>query len=84
MDIQVPMKREPLEWQKRGLSYTATGYGDKIPTMYKIKYKNRWRRVYCNIHSNTGFLFAVVNKEPHFVDFFGDIAYITDDVRWKE
>ena len=45
----------PLDWQVRGLSYTATGYGKKIPTRYMIKtIDNRWRRVYCAIYSNVG------------------------------
>jgi len=27
---------DSLWWQLRGLSYTATGYGHKIPTKYKV------------------------------------------------
>ena len=49
-------KVEYLWWQKKGLSYTTTGYGRKIPTRYMVKIpgSNRWRRVYCCIFSNTG------------------------------
>ncbi len=35
-------KIELLPWQKQGLSYTATGYGSKIPTQYKVKYNGRY------------------------------------------
>lgn len=49
------IKIKPLWWQEQGLSYTASGYGKKIPTRYMIKtIDNRWRRVYCAIYSNIG------------------------------
>lgn len=44
----------PLEWQKRGLQYTATGYGAKIPTSKKIRIFGRDHRIYCTIYSNAG------------------------------
>ena len=44
---------------ERGLLYTATGYGRKIPTQYKVKYNNRFYRVYCAIFSNIGTLYIV-------------------------
>ena len=49
-------KEVPLWWQKRGLQFTASGYGHKIPTrqMVKIPGVNRWRRVYCCCFSNVG------------------------------
>lgn len=54
---EVPVKHSPLEWQKRGLQFTASGYGSRIPTEYMIKVDGRWRRVYCCICSNIGTLF---------------------------
>jgi len=47
---------KPLPWQLAGLSYTATGYGRKIPTrtMVRLPESSRWRRVYCCIFSNAG------------------------------
>jgi len=36
---------------------TATGYGKKIPTRYMVRFKGRWRRVYCAIFSNSGTLY---------------------------
>jgi hypothetical protein len=52
--IEVEAKQTLLEWQKRGLMYTASGYGKKIPTSYMVRLNNRWRRVYCTIYSNSG------------------------------
>ena len=53
----VPVKIEPMPHHKRGLSWTATGYGVRIPTEYMVKVNNRWRRVYCRIFSNIGTLY---------------------------
>ena len=54
-------KVEMLWWQEKGLSYTASGYGQKIPTsrMVKLPNDNRWRRVYCCIYSNIGTCYVV-------------------------
>ena len=43
-----------LPHQKAGLQYTASGYGRKIPTSYKIRDGKRWFRVYCCQYSNAG------------------------------
>ena len=53
---ELESKEELLWWQKQGLSYTASGYGKKIPTsrMVKLPGSPRWRRVYCCIYSNIG------------------------------
>lgn len=51
------VKIDYLWWQKRGLSFTASGYGKQIPTEYKIKAENKWYRVYCCIFSNSGTLY---------------------------
>jgi hypothetical protein len=54
-----------LWWQERGLSYTRTGYGRKIPTskMVRLDGCHRWRRVYCTIYSNIGTCWIVVDGE---------------------
>lgn len=39
------------------LSWTASGYGSRIPMPYVIQVAGRWRRVYCCIYSNNGTLF---------------------------
>lgn len=53
------IKIKTLWWQERGLLYTATGYGEKIPTEYMVKRNNRWHRVYCRIFSNIGSLYIM-------------------------
>lgn len=50
----VESKESPLWWQLRGLSFTASGYGARIPTRYMVRYLGRWRRVYCCIYGNSG------------------------------
>jgi len=50
----VEVIEKPLEWQQRGLSFTATGYGKRIPTLYMVKHGGKWKRVYCCIYSNIG------------------------------
>lgn len=53
----VPVKEAPLWWQDQNLSFTASGYGSRVPARYMVQVANRWRRVYCCIHSNIGALF---------------------------
>lgn len=38
-------------------NYSRSGYGSHVPTGYMVRYKNKWRRVYCYIFSNSGTLF---------------------------
>ena len=45
---------KPLWWQLKGLQYTSTGYGRKIPTTKMLKMNNRLYRIYCCIFSNNG------------------------------
>ena len=49
-------KDAPMPHHLRGLSYTRSGYGRKIPTtkMVKLPGSARWRRVYCCCFSNAG------------------------------
>lgn len=54
---RVPVKVKTLPWQERGLTWTATGYGERIPTRYMVQVEGRWRRVYCFIISNSGTTF---------------------------
>lgn len=51
-----------LEWQRLGMQYTATGYGTKIPTSKVIKWTDgKVRRVYCDIYSNVGSCYCMIN-----------------------
>lgn len=50
-----------LEWQRRGLQYTATGYGTKIPTNKVIRWSDgKVRRVYCDVYSNAGSCYCMI------------------------
>lgn len=50
--INVDVMEAPLSHHKRGLSYTATGYGNRIPTVYMVKWQGKWRRVYAACYGN--------------------------------
>ena len=52
--VRVESRESPLKWQLQGLTYTASGYGRRIPTRHMVLFNGRWRRVYCYIFSNTG------------------------------
>ena len=56
--VKVDAKESPLPWQVLGLSYTASGYGRRIPTRYMVRFNGKWRRVYCYIFSNSGTLYV--------------------------
>lgn len=49
----------PMRWQELGLSYTASGYGSKIPTRYMVKHNNRMKRVYCALYGNSGTCYII-------------------------
>lgn len=57
----------PLWWQKQGLMETATGYGSKLTTRYKVQYEGKLRRVYAICHSNCSSLFINVKKQKLFI-----------------
>ena len=65
---ELPTKTVLLPRQKKGLMYTATGYGSKIPTEKMVFYLNRWRRVYCHIYSNCGTCYIVSKGEKTIID----------------
>ena len=57
LTIAAPIKEKPLWWHERGLQYTASGYGSKIPTPYMVKHNSRWRRVYAACRGNSPTLY---------------------------
>lgn len=44
----------PMWWHLKGLSETASGYGRKLNSGYKISFEGRLYRVYTTIFSNSG------------------------------
>jgi len=61
--MSFPTREKLLPWQARGLMYTRTGYGKKIPTTKQLFILNRWRRVYCNIFSNSGVCYVIIGGQ---------------------
>jgi len=67
-NLTFPTREKPLPWQVRGLMYTASGYGKKIPTSKQLYILGRWRRVYCDIFSNSGVCYVIVDGQEVNVD----------------
>jgi len=57
----------PLWWHKEGLSQTATGYGAKLTTAWKIPFAGRLYRVYCTVFSNAGSHWILAKGEKIFI-----------------
>lgn len=55
----LPIVDCPLWWHEKNLSYTSTGYGDKIPSRNKVLYNGKLYRVYVRIYSNVGTAYIV-------------------------
>lgn len=72
------MSERLLEWQRLGLQYTATGYGTQIPTSKVIKWSDgKVRRVYCDIYSNAGSCYCMINGCKVSVEGFNLISEAT-------
>lgn len=54
--------------------YSASGYGNKIPTQWEIKIGSRWHRVYVIQWSNAGSAYVIVGGKRLFLGSF-DPAY---------
>lgn len=50
----------PLQWQLAGKSYTASGYGGKIPTTKMIRINKRLYRIYVMIYGNSGTAYILI------------------------
>lgn len=44
----------PLWWQSKGLQETASGYGAKLHSPFKINFGGKLRRLYVTIYGNSG------------------------------
>lgn len=47
---------------------TRTGYGTKLNTGRQVFYKNRWRTIWCDVYSNIGRSYIVVNNQNVIVE----------------
>lgn len=50
----------PLWWHTKGLSQTASGYGKKLTTRYKITHRGRLYRIYATCYSNAASHYIIV------------------------
>ena len=53
----------PLDWQKRGLRQTVSGYGAKLTSAYKAPFNGRLYRIYHTIFSNIGTAWITVKGQ---------------------
>ncbi len=58
---------DQLDWQKRGLQQSATGYGAKLTTGYKINFNGKLFRVYCTCYGNAGSCWFISRGRKIFV-----------------
>jgi hypothetical protein len=74
--IAVPVKVAPLWWQEKGLTYTRSGYGRRIPTAYMVQLPGspRWRRVYVCVYSNAGTCYVEDTTQPKRIPEGGKVA----------
>jgi len=66
--VELETIESPLWFHLKGLMQTATGYGSKLTTQYKVKYNNRLYRVYCHCYSNCGSLYIIVKDNRVFLN----------------
>ena len=61
------VKEELLEWQRLGLQETASGYGKKLTSGFKVKVNGRWYRVYVTCISNVSSLWITVQGTKYVI-----------------
>lgn len=52
--VEVEVKLAEMRHHKLGLTWTASGYGPRIPSSYMVRWAGRWRRVYVAQYGNAG------------------------------
>ena len=55
---------KPLWWHERGLQQTASGYGRKLTTPYKVEHNGKMYRVYCVQFSNSDSFYILPGGKP--------------------
>ncbi len=61
--VAVEHKEKPLFHHLNNLSYTATGYGSKLPTRYMVRFDSRWYRVYSVCFSNVSTEYVLIDGQ---------------------
>jgi len=57
------IKYFPLWYHTKGLQQTASGYGSKLNTGYKVLYSGKWYRLYAHCYSNNGTTYIIVKGQ---------------------
>ncbi len=57
----VTLEDHPLGWHLQGLQQTASGYGRRLTTRYKVRHEGRLYRVYATCISNVASNWIMVN-----------------------
>lgn len=66
-DFRKELIDAPTDWQKQGLQQTATGYGAKLMTRYKIAFNGKLYRVYATNYGNSGSMWFTVRGRKIFI-----------------
>ena len=62
------VKEAPLWFHVRGLMQTASGFGSRLKTTYKVLDGKKWKRVYCICYSNVGSTYIITGGKREFVN----------------
>lgn len=66
----VTLEDHPLWWHEQGLHQTASGYGQRLTTRYKIRHNGRLYRVYATCISNVSSLWIIsLGVKLHIADY---------------
>lgn len=67
-DVDFTIVHCPLEWQKRGLQQTRTGYGGKLTTQNKALFNGKLYRIYATCWSNVATCWFTVKGQQHIIN----------------
>lgn len=66
-DPAADLVHDPLPWQAAGLSETASGYGARLTSQYKIHFNGRFHRLRVTQYANAGSTWFVTHGRKIFV-----------------
>lgn len=67
VEYPLEFKEQPLPWQELGFSFTASGYGARLPSRHMVKYRGTWRRVYLMRYANAASAYIQTKGERVFL-----------------
>lgn len=57
----------PLPWQKQGLQQTASGYGAKLTSSYKVNFNGKLYRIYHTCYGNASSAWFIAKGKKIYV-----------------